>query len=131
MVGSVVWGNTSVVVPVKVDLCASIVRFSMVVIIHVTHWLDSDMMGGVIIVLFLVSITMSIVSTAIPVGAKGGRSISMREILMETSDVVNGGVVDRCTIVMGSTVVAVVEVVLFLSSGKSSHSSDDERSHDV
>ena len=129
MVGSVVWGNTSVVVPVKVDLCASIVRFSMVVIIHVTHWLDSDMMGGVIIVLFLVSITMSIIAAAIPVGAIGCGSVGMREILMETSDVVNGGVVDRCS--MGSTIVASEVVVLFLSSGESGHSSDDERSHDV
>ena len=131
LVSSVVWGNASVVMSVKVDLGASVVRFSMMVFIHVTHWLDSDMVGGEIIVFFVIGITMSIVSTAIPVGAKGGRSISMREILMETSNMVNGGVVDRCTIVMGSTVVAVVEVVLFLSSGESGHSSDDERSHDV
>ena len=103
----------------------------MVVIIHVTHWLDSDMMGGVIIVLFLVSITMSIIAAAIPVGAIGCGSVSMREILMEATDVVNGGVVDRCTIVMGSTIVAGEVVVLFLSSGESGHSSDDERSHDV
>ena len=85
------------------------------------------MVGSVIIVCFFVGITMS----AIPVGAIGCRSVSMREILMETSDVVNGGVIDRCTIVMGSTVVAGKVVVLFLGSGKSGHSSDDERSHDV
>ena len=128
MVSSVVWGNASVVMSVKVDLGASVVRFSMMVFIHVTHWLDSDMVGGEIIVFFVIGITMSIVSTAIPVGAKGGRSISMREILMETSNMVNGGVVDRCT---SCTIVAVVEVLLFLSSGESGHSSDDERSHDV
>ena len=128
LVGSVVWGNASVVMSVKVDLGASVVRFSMMVFIHVTHWLDSDMVGGEIIVFFVIGITMSIVSTAIPVGAKGGRSISMREILMETSNMVNGGVVDRCT---SCTVVAMVEVVLFLSSGESGNSSDDERSHDV
>ena len=128
MVSSVVWGNASVVMSVKVDLGASVVRFSMMVFIHVTHWLDSDMVGGEIIVFLVIGITMSIVSTAIPVGAKGGRSISMREILMETSNMVNGGVVDRCT---SCTIVAVVEVLLFLSSGESGHSSDDERSHDV
>ena len=128
LVSSVVWGNASVVMSVKVDLGASVVRFSMMVFIHVTHWLDSDMVGGEIIVFFVIGITMSIVSTAIPVGAKGGRSISMREILMETSNMVNGGVVDRCT---SCTVVAMVEVLLFLSSGESGHSSDDERSHDV
>ena len=128
MVSSVVWGNASVVMSVKVDLGASVVRFSMMVFIHVTHWLDSDMVGSVIIVFLVIGITMSIVSTAIPVGAKGGRSISMREILMETSNMVNGGVVDRCT---SCTVVAMVEVLLFLSSGESGHSSDDERSHDV
>ena len=103
----------------------------MVVIPLVSHWRDSDMVGSVIIVCLFVSITMSIVAAAIPVGAIGCRSVSMREILMETSDVVNGGVVDRCTIVMGSTVVAGKVVVLFLSSGESGHSSDDERSHDV
>ena len=128
LVSSVVWGNASVVMSVKVDLGASVVRFSMMVFIHVTHWLDSDMVGSVIIVFLVIGITMSIVSTAIPVGAKGGRSISMREILMETSNMVNGGVVDRCT---SCTVVAMVEVLLFLSSGESGHSSDDERSHDV
>ena len=85
------------------------------------------MVGSVIIVCLFVGITMN----TIPVGAIGSRSVSMREILMETSDVVNGGVVDRCTIVMGSTVVAGKVVVLFLSSGESGHSSDDERSHDV
>lgn len=108
----------------------------MVVIPLVSHWRDSDMVGSVIIVCLFVSITMStipmsIVAAAIPVGAIGCRSVSMREILMETSDVVNGGVVDRCTIVMGSTVVAGKVVVLFLSSGESGNSSDDERSHDV
>ena len=103
----------------------------MVVIPLVSHWRDSDMVGSVIIVCLFVSITMGIVAAAIPVGAIGSRSVSMREILMETSDVVNGGVVDRCTIVMGSTVVAGKVVVLFLSSGESGHSSDDERSHDV
>ena len=87
------------------------------------------MVGSVIIVCFFVSITMSIVAAAIPVGAIGCRSVSMREILVETSDVVNGGVIDRCS--MGSTIVAGEVVVLFLSSGESGHSSDDERSHDV
>ena len=123
LVGCVVWGNTSVVVPVKVDLRASVVRFSMVVIIHVTHWLNSDMVRNVIIVCLFVSITMSIVGTTI-----SRSSVSMREILMETSDVVYRGVVDRCS----STQVAGIEVVLFLSSGsESDHSSDDVRSHDV
>ena len=97
LVGCVVWGNTSVMMPVKVDLRARVVRFSMVVSIHVTHWLNSDMVRNVIIVCLLVSITMSIVGTTIPVGAIGSRSVSMREILMETSDVVHGGVVDRCS----------------------------------
>ena len=123
LVGCVVWGNTSVMMPVKVDLRASVVRFSMVVIIHVTHWLNSDMVRNVIIVCLFVSITMSIVGTTI-----SRSSVSMREILMETSDVVYGGVVDRCS----STQVAGIEVVLFLSSGsESDHSSDDVRSHDV
>ena len=97
MVGCVVWGNTSVMMPVKVDLRARVVRFSMVVFILVTHWLNSDMVRNVIIVCLLVSITMSIVGTTIPVGAIGSSSVSMREILMETSDVVYGGVVDRCS----------------------------------
>ena len=92
LVGCVVWGNTSVMMPVKVDLRASVVRFSMVVIIHVTHWLNSDMVRNVIIVCLFVSITMSIVGTTI-----SRSSVSMREILMETSDVVYGGVVDRCS----------------------------------
>ena len=123
LVGCVVWGNTSVMMPVKVDLRARVVRFSMVVSIHVTHWLNSDMVRNVIIVCLFVSITMSIVGTTI-----SRSSVSMREILMETSDVVYGGVVDRCS----STQVAGIEVVLFLSSGsESDHSSDDVRSHDV
>merc|ERR1712218_429169 len=49
------------------------------------------MVRNVIIVCLFVSITMSIVGTAI-----SRSSVSMREILMETSDVVYGGVVDRC-----------------------------------
>ena len=104
----------------------------MVVVIHMVIWLDMvDVSDSWNIIIILVDNVVGI------------RQVSMREIginilfrkrsvgvfcLVFTIPTVT---VVSINIVMGSTVVAGKVVVLFLGSGKSGHSSDDERSHDV